>query len=75
MTPERMRKIFTIEASVIAGRPLIITLPLTVVIVAFMLTASYLVPMEFLVKAPLILIFVLILTIFGFISSSQKSKP
>ena len=62
-----MRKMFTIEASVIAGRPLIITLPLTVIVVAFMITASYLDPMEFLAKAPLIPILAFILAIFGFV--------
>lgn len=67
MTTESMRKMFVIEALVIAGRPLIITLPLTVMAVAFMLTASYLDPMEFLVKAPLIPILVFILAIFGFV--------
>lgn len=67
MTPESMRKMFTIEASVIAGRPLIVTLPLTVVVVEFMITASYLDPMEFLVKAPLIPILVFIVAIFGFV--------
>lgn len=67
MTPESMRKMFTIEASVIAGRPLIITLPLTVIVVAFMITASYLDPMEFLAKAPLIPILAFILAIFGFV--------
>lgn len=67
MTPVSMRKMFTIEASVIAGRPLIITLPLTVIVVAFMITASYLDPMEFLAKAPLIPILAFILAIFGFV--------
>lgn len=67
MTPEDMRKMFGIEALVIAGRPLFITLPLTVMVVAFMITASYLDPMEFLVKAPLIPILAFILAIFGFV--------
>ena len=68
MTPEGMRKMFAIEAFVIAGRPLIITLPLTAIVVTFMITASYLDPMEFLAEAPLIPILIFILAIFGFVA-------
>lgn len=67
MTPEGMRKMFCIEALVIAGRPILITLPLTAVIVGFMITASYLNPQEFLVKAPVIPIVLFMLAIFGFV--------
>lgn len=68
MTPGSMWKMFCIEALVIAGYPLLITLPLTVVFTGFMITASYLNPMEFLVKAPIVPIAVFILVIFGFVS-------
>lgn len=68
MTPESMRKMFCIEALIIAGRPLMITIPLTAGFVAFMITASYLNPMEFLVKAPIVPILVFSLVIFGFVS-------
>lgn len=68
MTPEGMRKMFCIEALVIAGRPLLITLPLTVLSVGFMITASYLNPMEFLTKLPIVPIVIFILAIFGFVS-------
>lgn len=68
MTPEGMRKMFCIEALVIAGRPILITLPLTVVAVGFMITASYLNPQEFLVKAPVIPIVLFMLAIFGFVA-------
>ena len=54
MTEANIRKMFSIEALVIAGRPLLITLPLTIVFVGFMITASYLDPMEFLVEAPIL---------------------
>lgn len=54
MTPEGMRKMLVLEAAVIAGRPLLITLPLTAAAVAFMITASYLDPLEFFAKAPLL---------------------
>ncbi len=68
MTPEGVRKMFCIEALVIAGRPLLITLPLTVLSVGFMITASYLNPMEFLVKVPIVPIMAFILAIFGFVA-------
>lgn len=68
MTPESMRKMFCIEALVIAGRPLLITLPLTVLSVGFMIAASYLNPMEFLVKVPIVPIVIFILAIFGFVA-------
>lgn len=68
MTPESMRKMFCIEALVIAGRPLLITLPLTVLSVGFLITASYLNPMEFLVKVPIMPIVIFILAILGFVA-------
>ncbi|MDO5540949.1 MAG: ABC transporter permease [Eubacteriales bacterium] len=68
MTPGSMRKMFCIEALVIAGRPLLITLPLTVVFAGFMITASYLDPVEFLIKAPVVPIMIFILAVFGFVS-------
>lgn len=54
MTPASMRKMFFIEAFVIAGRPLIITLLLTVVSMIFMIKKSFLNPMEFIAEAPII---------------------
>lgn len=68
MTPKGMRKMFCIEALVIAGRPILITLPLTAVFVGFMITASYLNPQEFFVKAPIIPIVIFMLAIFGFVA-------
>jgi len=68
MTPEGMRKMFRIEALMIAGRPLAITLPLTVLVVGFMIKASYLNPMEFIKQAPIMPIAVFILIIFGFVA-------
>ncbi len=40
LTPQEMRKMFCIEAFVIAGKPLLITLPLTVLFVQFAVTAE-----------------------------------
>lgn len=68
MTPENMRKMFCIEALAIAGRPLLITLPLTVLFAGFMITASYLNPMEFIAKIPIVPIVIFILAIFGFVA-------
>lgn len=67
MTETNIRKMFSIEALVIAGRPLLITLPLTVVLVGFMITSSYLDPMEFLVEAPILEISLFIVAIFIFV--------
>ena len=64
MTPAELR----IEAIVIAVRPVLITLPLTVVSVAFMITASYLDPMEFLTEIPFVPMIIFILAIFGFVA-------
>lgn len=67
MTEANIRKMFCIEALVIAGRPLLVTLPLTVVFVGCMMTASYLDPMEFLVEAPILEISLFIVAIFVFV--------
>ena len=68
MTPAQMRKLFCAEAFVIAGRPIFITLPLTVVIVMLMISASYLDPMVFWREAPIFPIFLFALVIIGFVS-------
>ena len=68
MTPEGMRKMFWIEALVIAGRPVLITLPITVVFVWLMITASYLNPKEFLAMAPIVPILLFIVALFGFVA-------
>lgn len=67
MTEANIRKMFGVEALVIAGRPLLITLPLTVVFVGFMITASYLDPMEFLEEVPILEISLFIVAIFVFV--------
>lgn len=58
LTPQEMRKMFCIEACVIAGKPLLITLPLTVLFVQLAVTASYLDPMVFWSEAPILPILV-----------------
>ena len=59
---------FCVEALVIAGRPILITLPLTVLSVGYMITASHLNPMEFLAEAPIVPIVIFYLAIFGFVA-------
>lgn len=54
LTPREMKNIFCIEAFVIVGRPLLITLPLTALFVQFAVTASYLDPMVFWAEAPIL---------------------
>ena len=56
---------FCIEALVIAGRPVLITLPLAVLVVKGMLKLSYLGAGEFLAVAPFIPIGVFMLAILG----------
>ena len=68
MTPNSMRKMFIIEALVIGGRPALITLPITVLLVGFMIMASSLNPMEFLAVAPIVPIVLFIAGIFGFVA-------
>lgn len=53
MKPQEIRKMFGIEALVIVGRPLLLTLPVAALAVGAMLKASYVDPAEFLAKAPL----------------------
>ena len=67
MTPSGMKKMFLVEALVIAGRPLLITLPLTALFVVFAVTASHLELAAFLAVAPIGPIFVFCMTIFGFV--------
>ena len=66
LTPQEMRKMFCIEAFVIAGKPLLITLPLTVLFVQFAVTESCLDPKVFWSEAPVlpILIFAAAIVLF-----------
>ena len=68
MTPDSMRKMFCIEALVIAGRPVLITLPVTALSAGFMITASCLNPMEFLAAAPIVPVVLFLAAIFGFVA-------
>ena len=68
LTPQEMRKMFCIEAFVIAGKPLLVTLPLTVLFVQFAVTASYLDPMAFWPEAPVLPILVFAAAIVLFVA-------
>ncbi len=68
LTPEGIGKMFCIEALVLAGRPILITLPLAVAVVGYMLKLSYVGVKEFLAEMPLISIIVFILAILGFVA-------
>lgn len=65
LTPAGMRKMFCIEAMVLAGRPILITLPLAVVVVGYMLKLSYVEAGEFMAEAPYIPILLFMLAIPG----------
>ncbi len=65
LTPEGIRKMFCIEALVLAGRPALIPLPLAVLSVGYMLKLSYLDAGEFLAEAPLLPIAAFWLMILG----------
>ncbi len=58
LTPGDMKKNVLYEALVLAGRPVLITLPLTVTAVGIMIKASYLDPMIFIREAPVMPIFI-----------------
>ncbi|MBD5136532.1 MAG: ABC transporter permease [Lachnospiraceae bacterium] len=65
LTPEDIRKMFRIEAMVLAGRPILITLPLVFVAVGYMLKLSYVGIGEFMTEMPLIPIILFMLVIFS----------
>ena len=52
LTPKELKKMFCTEALVIAGRPILIGLPIVVVAIGFMLKASYMEIGVFLAEAP-----------------------
>lgn len=67
LTPDGMRKIFFVEALVIAGRPILITLPITVAAIILFIKASYLEPMTVIREVPFIPILAFIIVIFAFV--------
>lgn len=65
LTPGKIRKMFCIEALVLAGQPILITLPLGAAAIWFMLKMSYLGIKEFLAEAPFISISAFMLAVLG----------
>ncbi len=65
LAPGELKKMFCIEALVLAGRPILITLPTAAIAVGYMLKASYVGLGEFLAEAPLIPISVFMLAVLG----------
>lgn len=65
MTPAEIRKMFCIETLVISGRPILITLPLAILTILYLLKASYVEVSLFLAEAPFIPIAVFMFAILG----------
>lgn len=68
LAPKEIKKMFCIEALVIVGRPILITIPLAVIVIGYMLQASYLEIEVFLAEAPFIPIIVFMLAILGIVA-------
>lgn len=68
LTPQEMRTLFCIEAFVIAGKPLFITFPFTVLFIQFAVTASYLDPMVFWAEAPVLPVLIFAAAIVTFVA-------
>ncbi|HHV08667.1 MAG TPA: FtsX-like permease family protein [Clostridiales bacterium] len=67
VTPAGIKKMLWIEVLIIAGRPLLITVPLAFIFTIFAITESYLKPAELLPVLPVLPIMIFILFIFVFI--------
>jgi putative ABC transport system permease protein len=65
LSPQGIKKILCMEALIIGGKPIVITVPLTIVFVIFAATASYINPMEFLESMPIVPFFIFACIILG----------
>jgi putative ABC transport system permease protein len=70
MTPEEIRKMFCIEALILAGRPVLITIPLAVIAVGYMLKMSYLGVDEFMAEAPFVPIVIFMVFVLASVASA-----
>ena len=68
MTQGEIKKMFCVEAFTIAGRPILITLPLAVITVGYLLKTSYVEVGTFLAEAPIIPIMIFMLAIWGIVA-------
>lgn len=65
LSPQGIKKILCMEALIIGGKPIMITVPLTIIFVLFAATASYINPMEFLESMPVIPLIIFAFMILG----------
>ncbi len=65
LTPRQLRKMFCTEALVTAGKPILISFPLIIITVAYLLKMSYLEVEVFMAEAPLFPISLFMLAILG----------
>ena len=65
LSPQGIKKILCMEALIIGGKPILITVPLTIVFVLFATRASYIDPMEFLESAPVLPLIIFACMILG----------
>ncbi len=65
LTPKELRKMFCTEALVIAGKPILISIPIVIIAVGYMLKMSYLEVGVFMAEAPLVPIFLFVLAVLG----------
>lgn len=68
ISPQGIKKMLCIEALIIGGKPIVITVPLTVVFVLFAARASYINPVEFLESMPVVPLLLFACMIFGFVA-------
>lgn len=68
LTPEGIRKLFCVEASVLVVRPVLVTLFVTCAFVVLMTNASHLNIMEFIRVAPILPVAVFIAAVFAFVA-------
>ena len=65
LTPKELGKMFSIEAVVIAGKPILISIPIVIVVIGYMLRMSYMDVGEFMTEAPCFPIFLFMSAILG----------
>lgn len=68
LTPGELKKMFCTEALVIAGKPILTSLPLVIIATGYMLKASYMGVGEFMAEAPVMPVLLFMLAILGFVA-------
>jgi putative ABC transport system permease protein len=68
MTPKSLRKMFCIEGLVIAGKPILLTIPVTVFAIWFLLRSSYMNSATFLPRIPYLAILFFIMSLGGMVA-------